>query len=256
VHSTSVVCIALSQGVPVAGAGAGGAFGSLAERRLALLDSSGDLYVMPVTGGAVARVGAAAAAGGAWPLPLKLAPMVDTFAWAETHDSLLALADGAALLWLWPHGATADAELSTAARMTLTTPQGALGSAPAALTYAGARAVFSRGDGARIFLAATPFAAPLHDAAAAGRWDDAVRLARLARNVHVWAALAALALAGRQLDAAEVALAAAGAIDKLHFVRHIKEQVRLRARAATQRRAGPPSHPRRRPCRGGHLRGG
>ena len=226
-HPTAIVALGLSQSLPMGGGGSSGTspFGSLAERRLALLDTSGDLYILPVTGSAAARAGTATTAG-AWPSPLKIASMVDTFAWAETHDSLLVLSDGAALLWLWPHAASADAELAAAARVTLLTPPGTLGSSPSALTYEGSRAVFSRGDGARIFLNASPFAAPLHTAVASGRWEEAVRLARLARSPHVWAALAALALTGKQLDAAEYALAAAGAIDKLDFVRHIKKQVR------------------------------
>lgn len=153
--------------------------------------------------------------------------MVSSFVWGEGHDSLLALADGAALLWLWPHAASADPQLTAAARVTLAGPAfSAPGQLSQLLAYAGSRAVLQRGDGAVVHATVSPFAAPLHAAATAGRWEEAISLARVARSGAVWAALTSLALAARQLDAAEIALAAAGAIDKLQFLRHIKAQVR------------------------------
>ena len=225
IHPVPLVSIALSQGA----SSGSGPFGTLSDRRLALLDASGDLFIMPIVsaaGGGGQSARQANSGQGGWPLPLKLAANADSFRWAETYDALLALADGAALLWLWPHAAAADAELALAARVTLPLAQGALGSAPVLIAHAGSRAIVARGDGARIYVTTSPFAAALHEAAGAGRWEEAVRLARLAQSAHVWAALAALALTARQLDAAEFALAAMGAIDKLQFVRHIKKQVR------------------------------
>ena len=63
-----------------------------------------------------------------------------------------------------------------------------------------------------------------------------MRLCRFARSPHLWAALACLALGASRpapdLDAAEVALAALGAVDKLHFVLHVKAQPLAEVRAA------------------------
>lgn len=237
-HPTTLAAIALSQGIPgppPPGSSTPSPFGTLPERRLALLDTSGDVYITAPCG-----VNPGGKAGGGWPPLLKLGGLVDDFAWGETHDSLFALVDGGATVFLWPHGATEDGDLCALARVSL--PASSLPpllSLPSLVGYSGGRAEVSRGDGALVHVSVAPLAPLLHEAVGGGKWEEALRLARLARSPPLWAALASMALHAGNLDAAEMALAAVGAADKLEFLRHIKAQVS----AHKQGHTGTLSHP-------------
>lgn len=100
----------------------------------------------------------------------------------------------------------------------------------------GGRLVVRKGDGSLAHALVTgAVACPLlYACTVSARWNEAIRLCRFARSSHLWAALACLSLgAGRaNLDAAEIALAALGAIDKLQFVLHVKRMILPEVRAA------------------------
>jgi intraflagellar transport protein 80 len=100
----------------------------------------------------------------------------------------------------------------------------------------GGRLVVRKGDGSLAHALVTgAVACPLlYACTVSNRWNEAIRLCRFARSAHLWAALACLSLGtGRaNLDAAEIALAALGAIDKLQFVLHVKRMILPEVRAA------------------------
>ena len=98
------------------------------------------------------------------------------------------------------------------------------------------RLIVRKGDGslAHALVTGAVACSLLYSSAVSARGNEAIRLCRFARSSHLWAALACLSLgAGRaNLDAAEIALAALGAIDKLQFVLHVKRMILPDVRAA------------------------
>merc|ERR1712060_183726 len=63
-------------------------------------------------------------------------------------------------------------------------------------------------------------------------WEPALRLCRYVKSKQLWALLAAMAVAGKELHTAEVAYAAIDEVDKLLFMCHIKELPTSEAREA------------------------
>ena len=63
-------------------------------------------------------------------------------------------------------------------------------------------------------------------------WEPALRLCRYVKSEMLWACLAAMAVAGKELHTAEVAYAAISHVDKLLYMCHIKELPTVEAREA------------------------
>jgi len=55
------------------------------------------------------------------------------------------------------------------------------------------------------------------------KWEKAIRLCRFVKEQTLWACLAAISLNARELNTAEIALAAVESIDKVQFVNKVKE---------------------------------
>jgi intraflagellar transport protein 80 len=200
VHSTTVQQIALSQGP----------MGGLQERKLAILDSSHDLFLTTLLR----------------PSPLKIQTMTDSIAFGDTSDTLVALADGNMVSWIYPQAFFLDADLAHAAKVTAEASVAAsFGLLPQILSFTGGRVAVRRGDGAVLHATVATFPPLLYECVQAGKWENAVRLCRFVKQQPLWAAAAAMAINGRHLDTAEVALAACGYVDKLQFIVHVKEQV-------------------------------
>jgi intraflagellar transport protein 80 len=200
VHNVRINSIALSQGT----------LGGLQDRKIAIVDSSHDLFLTPLIR----------------PNPIKLQTMVDSIAWADTYDSLVAIADGNMLTWLYPHAFYVDADLATASRVIADPSVPAMfGLLPQILGFTGSRMTVRRGDGAVLHATVAMYPQMLYECVQGGRWEEAVRLCRFVKQPALWAAAASMAIHGRHLDTAEVALAACGYVDKLQFILHIKDQV-------------------------------
>jgi hypothetical protein len=121
--------------------------------------------------------------------------------------------------------------------------------------FSGARCLLKRRDGAQVVLAVAPHPAALHEMVRAGQWDAATRLCRcaarrapsaaapgprappragtqaptcapracrFAKERCLWACLAALAMAAKELGTAEAGFAALGELDKLRFVKKVR----------------------------------
>lgn len=54
------------------------------------------------------------------------------------------------------------------------------------------------------------------------QWDKATRLCRFIKDPTMWATLAAMAMAAKELNTAETAFAAIDEVDKTHFVRKVR----------------------------------
>merc|ERR1712226_254439 len=91
------------------------------------------------------------------------------------------------------------------------------------MNFTGSRVTCRRMDGSKITRHISPYPPLLYRFVNRKQWETAIRLCRFVNHKPMWAALAGLAIAGRQLDAAEVGLAAIEELDKLQYICMIKE---------------------------------
>jgi intraflagellar transport protein 80 len=208
-HTLDVEEVALSQ------------LGHAFERKICIVDRNRDLYLSIV---------------GDRPDPVKLATMVDSVRWNDDNDSLLAIADGKLLVWLFPHAAFIDRDLLAATRSEQDASE--LGKLPACVAFAGSHASIRRSDGAVVSVSTSPYPGKLSAFCAAGEWEAALRLCRYVKDAQLWACLAAMAVAGQDYNAAEVAYAAIDEVDKLKYMLYIKELPSKVRAGAGARRAG------------------
>jgi len=89
-----------------------------------------------------------------------------------------------------------------------------------------------RSDGALVSASVSPYPTILEKFCAASEWEPALRLCRYVKSQQLWACLAAMAVAGKELHTAEVAYAAIDQVDKLLYMCHIKELPTVEAREA------------------------
>ncbi|CAN0078577.1 unnamed protein product, partial [Phaeothamnion confervicola] len=159
-----------------------------------------------------------------------LRPQVDSFHWNDAADVLVAAADGRLLTWHCPNAAYVDKALL--ALCTTSRPAPEMGAAPRILSFSGARVTARRADGAVVSAGAAPYPAMLHALAGAGKWREVQRLCRFVKGQPLWAAAAAMAIAGRELAVAEEALAAIQEVDKLEYIRGVQELPSEESRSA------------------------
>ena len=69
----------------------------------------------------------------------------------------------------------------------------------------------------------SPFPAILHQHAATSKWEAATRLCRFVKDPALWACLAGMAAAARDLNTVEVAYAAINEADKVQYIAHIRD---------------------------------
>ncbi len=100
------------------------------------------------------------------------------------------------------------------------------------LDFRGTRVTVRRSDGALQCASISPYPAILEKFCAQSEWEPALRLCRYVKNADLWACLAAMAVAGKELHTAEVAYAAIEQVDKLMYMCHIKELPTVEAREA------------------------
>jgi len=202
VHSIDVEQVALSQR------------GDLAKRRLVLVDKNRDLYLTPVQGAQELH---------------KLHIMVDSVAWNSENDSLAAVADGQLLVWFYSEVVYMDRELLP---LTLSKQQGEWGKTAEIVEFRDTRVQVRRSDGATVCAGVSPYPSILERFCSASEWEPALRLCRYVKSNELWACLAAMAIAGKELHTAEVAYAAIEQVDKLLYMCHIKELPTIEAREA------------------------
>ena len=100
---------------------------------------------------------------------------------------------------------------------------GDLGKTPQFVNFSGTRVTPRRTDGTLVTIGLSPYPPLLFQHVADGNWEHAIRLCRFVKDKPLWACLAAMAINGKELNAAEVAYAAIDEVDKVQFILHIKE---------------------------------
>ncbi|OQR84934.1 intraflagellar Transport protein 80 [Achlya hypogyna] len=201
-HSLEVAELALSH------------YGTFADRKLFFIDTNRDLHLARVTHKGT----------------FKLQAQVDTAAWNDASEMLVAISDAKVFCWLYPNMVYVDRTLLPEA---IETKDGVDYMKMAQITsFVGPRFTVRRADGAILAGGVSPYSTVLYEFTAGGEWDKAVRLCRFVKSKALWTAVAGMALHRRHLETAEVALAAIDSVDKLHFVLYVKNLVSEERRMA------------------------
>ena len=200
-HSLEVEQVALSQTKGV--------------RRLVLVDKNRDMYITPTQGLQDLT---------------KMSTMVDAVRWSEDTSALATISDGHLVIWYYPEAVFIDRDVLPQTLMKQPTPE--IGKTADLVEFRGSRATIRRADGATVVYAASPFPCMLERFCSNKDWESALRLCRYVKSAQLWACLAVIAIAGRELHTAEVAYAAIDIIDKVVFMAHIKELPTAEAREA------------------------
>lgn len=179
-------------------------YGPTEDRKVFFIDRNRDLYL--------ARL----AAKGAY----KLHAQVDTAAWNDTSEVLVAIADGKMLTWSYPNMVYVDRTLISEI---VESRDGANFLKMSSIsTFVGSSVTVRRADGTVLAATVSPYPSMLYEFTTSADWDKAVRLCRYVKSKGLWTCLAGMALHRRHLETAEIALAAIDCVDKLYFVLYVK----------------------------------
>ena len=217
VHTAEIVDVSLNQ----VGPSTGGGFESQG-RRLAFTDRNRDMFIATVPpsaagmGGGAARMMVshdASAMGGV--KTIKLSTMVDCVIWHSEVDVLCAVADQKLTSWYCPTAVYVDPDLLPLTKAVINEDSN-YGFAPRIVECDGPRVTVRRSDGAlRTSTAVSSFHLMLHRLTSSRQWSKALRLCRHAKEKTLWACLAVLSVACRELNTAVACFAAIEEVDKV-----------------------------------------
>lgn len=197
-HEMEVVDIALDQ------------CGPLKERKIAFIDKNRDLYLTSVQ------------YAGREPKICKIGSMVHCMAWNDSANILCGIQDNQFTVWYYPSVVFVDKELLP---HTLYVKDGSeFARAPHILSYVGTKVTLRQGDGSLVYSTVPPYPAILHDYCSSTRWEDALRLCQFAKDQSLWACLAGMTMARKELTTAETAYDAIGELPGMQYTNFIKEQ--------------------------------
>eukprot|EP01038_Epipyxis_sp_PR26KG_P012029 gene12029-16102_t len=187
------------------------------ERLMAFSDKNKDLFIVSLNTTAVSST----AQGGILSLPTyKLHPHVESFIFNDETNVLVGLADGRLQIWYHPEVVFVDKDL-----LALTTSSAEAteyGRSAQLLAYTGNRISVRKIDGSVLFTSTSPDISLLYELCRAGKWDQSTRLCRHQKQSYMWATLAAIALAKKQLDTVEISLAELNEVAKVEYIQYIK----------------------------------
>lgn len=205
-HKTEIIEVALDK------------VGTAHERRMAVVDRNRDLFLVNIQ-----RVGGMGRA-------VKLGGMVQSLCWNDGANMLAALQDAKFTVWFYPAVVFFDRDLQSATISEKDASE--YGKNAVVDSFLDTVVTVRRADGSLVTTNVSPYPALLHNYVTAKHWDDAVRLARFVKDDTVWACLAAMATAYKELNTAEVAYAAINEVDKVQYIHYIKEIPLKEARMA------------------------
>lgn len=197
-HKLEVVEIALDQ------------CGPSTERKIALIDKNRDLYLTSVRH------------LGREPKICKIGTMVHSMAWNDAANILCGIQDNQLTVWYYPSVVFTDKELLP--KTLYIKDSSEFSRAPHILNYVGTKVTLRQGDGSLVYSSVLPYPALLHEYSTSARWEDALRLCRFTKDQSLWACLAGMAMANRELTTAEMAYAAIGELPRVQYINFIKEQ--------------------------------
>ncbi|CAD8115923.1 unnamed protein product [Paramecium primaurelia] len=175
----------------------------IGERKLAFVDQNRDLHITPVHKKDI----------------VKLAAMTDSFLWNEKFDMLCAISDQRFVVWYYPTSVYVDRDLLEQVKVSKECTD--LTRNSQILSFQDTMVQIRRKDGAIMTQSVSPYPALLFEACERGKWEKAIKLCRYVKEHTLWAALAGLSLQFKELNTAEIALAAIEAADKVLFIQKI-----------------------------------
>ncbi|KAM6065174.1 intraflagellar transport protein 80 homolog isoform 2-T5 [Theristicus caerulescens] len=196
-HKTEIVEIALDQK------------GLTSERKIAFIDKNRDLYITSVK-----RFGKEQKI-------VKIGTMVQTLAWNDMSNILCGIQDTRLTVWYYPNTVYVDKDLL--AKTLYEKDASEFSKNPQIVRFVGNQITIRRADGSLIHLNISPYPAILHEYVSSSKWEDAVRLCRFVKDQTMWACLAAMAVANKDMATAEIAYASIGEIDKVQYINSIKD---------------------------------
>lgn len=150
----------------------------------------------------------------------KLQAQVDSAAWNDGSEILVAIADAKLLTWSYPNMAYVD---RTLLHHIIDSRDGTdFLKMSSITTFAGSSLTVRRADGTIVAASISPYPAMLYEFTTTSDWDKAVRLCRFVKSKSLWTCLAGIALHRRHLETAEITLAAIDCVDKLYFILYVK----------------------------------
>uniref|UniRef100_A0A1A8JRP5 Intraflagellar transport 80 homolog n=1 Tax=Nothobranchius kuhntae TaxID=321403 RepID=A0A1A8JRP5_NOTKU len=197
-HKLEVVEIALDQ------------CGPSSERKIAFIDKNRDLYLTSVRH--LRKE----------PKVCKIGSMVHSMAWNDSANILCGIQDHQFTVWYDPGVVFTDKELLP--KILYIKDGSEFSRAPHILSYVGTKVTLRQGDGSLVYSSVPAYPAILHEYSAAARWEDALHLCRFAKDRCLWACLAGMAMANRELSTAEMAYAALGELPRVQYINFIREQ--------------------------------
>nr|XP_009920670.1 PREDICTED: intraflagellar transport protein 80 homolog isoform X3 [Haliaeetus albicilla] len=202
-HKTEIVEIALDQK------------GLTSERKIAFIDKNRDLHITSVK-----RFGKEQKI-------VKIGTMVQTLAWNDTSNILCGIQDTRFTVWYYPNTVYVDKDLLP--KTLYEKDASEFSKNPQIVHFVGNQITIRRADGSLIHLSISPYPAILHEYVTSSKWEDAVRLCRFVKatatdeDQTMWACLAAMAVANKDMVTAEIAYASIGEIDKVQYINSIKD---------------------------------
>ncbi|NXD38409.1 IFT80 protein, partial [Copsychus sechellarum] len=196
-HKTEIVEIALDQK------------GLTSERKIAFIDKNRDLFITSVK-----RFGKEQKI-------VKIGTMVQSLAWNDTSNILCGIQDSRFTVWYYPNTVYVDKDLLP--KTLYEKDASEFSKSPQIVSFVGNQVTIRRADGSLVHLHIPPYPSILHEYVSSARWRDGVRLCRFVKDQTLWACLAAMAVANKDMTTAEIAYAAIGEIDKVQYINSIKD---------------------------------
>ncbi|NWY95301.1 IFT80 protein, partial [Loxia curvirostra] len=196
-HKTEIVEIALDQK------------GLTSERKIAFIDKNRDLFITSVK-----RFGKEQKI-------VKIGTMVQSLAWNDSCNILCGIQDCRLTVWYYPNTVYVDKDLLP--KTLCEKDASEFSRSGQIVSFVGSQVTIRRADGSLVHLHVSPYPAILHGHVSSSRWQDGLRLCRFVKDQTLWACLAAMAVAHKDMSTAEIAYAAIGEIDKVQYINSIKE---------------------------------
>eukprot|EP00698_Gefionella_okellyi_P003713 TRINITY_DN13461_c0_g1_i1.p1 TRINITY_DN13461_c0_g1~~TRINITY_DN13461_c0_g1_i1.p1 ORF type:complete len:760 (-),score=156.24 TRINITY_DN13461_c0_g1_i1:43-2322(-) len=175
------------------------------DRLLYVLDRNKDLYMTPIRNANL----------------VKLGSVCDSARWHDETGMLSAIMDRQFVVWYYPNVVHVDRDILPKTRFLKDASE--FGPSAHIVGFTGTTCTIRRMDGTEIAAAVSASPTLLYTHCERAEWEQAIRLCRYIKDDALWACLAAMAVNGRELNAAEVAYAAIREVDKVQFITHVKE---------------------------------
>eukprot|EP00727_Mastigamoeba_balamuthi_P006738 m51a1_g2685 putative intraflagellar transport protein 80 homolog (728) ;mRNA; f:749144-752031 len=177
-----------------------------AEALLAFIDRNSDLYITPVAKRQI----------------VKMSLMIDTLMWHEKAGTLAAVGSGKVHLWYYPPAAFIDPDLMNKSCIQRD-PGTDLGLHSHMVSFETSRVSTRKTDGTLVVSSLPPYPVILQELTSKGDFAAALKLCRYVKDPALWTALAATALHLRELNTAQIALAAIEEVDKLRYITRVAQ---------------------------------